>query len=166
MARDAAKHRDLRRAYIVEGLTLPAASVRAGVPEGTARRWKREAQDAGDDWDHIRAAQTVAGSGRDAVLTQAVEDFVIQFKMAIDAVTDSVDLTPEKRVSMLASLADAFNKTVAAAGRVSPKISELGVALDVLKRLGDYAARHHPETVGALIEALEGFGDTLAETYR
>lgn len=166
MARDAAKHRELRRAYVVDGLTLPASAVAAGVPEGTARRWKREAAETGDDWDRVRAAQTLSGNGRDAVLTDAVENFVIQFKVAIDNVTDSTDLPPADRVKLLASLADAFNKVVAAAGRVSPKISQLGVALDVLKRLGDYVAKTDPDAAPALIGALEGFADTLAEVYR
>ncbi|MDE2577937.1 MAG: DUF1804 family protein [Hyphomicrobiales bacterium] len=166
MARDAAKQRDLRKAYVVDGLTLPAAAITAGVPEGTARRWKREAADDGDDWDRARAAATMAGSGRDAILTDAVEGFVIQFKMSIDKVTDDADLAPAQRVQLLASLADAFNKVVAAAGRVSPKISELGVALDVLKRFGDFVAKNHPDAGPALLEALESFGDTLAEVYK
>ncbi|MFT4098162.1 MAG: DUF1804 family protein [Rhodoblastus sp.] len=166
MARDATKLRALRKAYVVDGLTLPAAAIAAGVPEGSARRWKREAAERDDDWDRVRTAMTLSGNGRDAVLTQTVEDFVVQFKMAIDGVTDDVNLPPIKRVEMLASLADAFNKVIAAAGRVSPKISELGVALDVLKRFGDYVARHHPEAGPALIEALEGFGDQLAEIYK
>lgn len=166
MARDAAALRELRRAYVTEGLALPAAAFKAGVPEGTARRWKREAAGDGDDWDRARSAQTLAGEGRDAVLTQSIEGFVIQFKMAVDSVTDDPDIAPADRVKLLASLADAFNKVIAAAGRVSPKISELGVALDVLKRFGDYIAREHPDAAAHVIAALEGFGDTLAEVYR
>jgi len=166
MARDLAKTRILRLAYINDGLTLPVAALKAGVPEGTARRWKREAADMGDDWDRVRTAQTLTGSGRDAVLGQAVEDFVIQFKAATDAITQSPDIAVADRVKMLASLADAFNKTIAAAGRVSPKISELGVALDVIKRLGDYVAKNFPGAAHDLLEALEGFGDTLAEVYK
>lgn len=166
MARDETKLRDLRKAYVVDGQSLPLAAMTAGVPDGTARRWKREAAERGDDWDAARAAQTIQGAGRDALLTSAVEGFVIQFQAAINAITESGDIDPVARVEMLAKLGDAFTKITSAAGRVSPKISELGVALDVLKRFGDYVAKNHPAGAETLIEALEGFGASLSEVYR
>ncbi|WP_457798108.1 DUF1804 family protein [Methylocystis sp. S23] len=167
MARDEQKLRDLRKAYVVDGQSLPLAALAAGVPDGTARRWKREASERGDDWDRARAAQTIQGAGRDSLLTKAVEDFVIQFQAAITSISDGgAEIDPVVRVEMLAKLSDAFTKTMAAAGRVSPKISELGVALDVLKRFGDYVAKNHPDGAETLIEALEGFGASLSEVYK
>jgi len=166
MARDQAKLRELRKAYVTGGQSLPLAALSVGVPEGTARRWKREAAEKGDDWDAARGAQTIAGSGRDALLTQAVEGFVIQFQAAIDQITNDPGIEALQRVEMMSKLADAFAKTVASAGRISPKISELGVALDVLKRFGDYVAKNHPDGAGVMIEALEGFGDSLSEVYK
>lgn len=167
MARDAQKLRELRAAYVQDGQSLPLAALAVGVPDGTARRWKREAAENGDDWDRARAAQTIQGQGRDALLTKAVEDFVIQFQAAIQSISDGkTEVDPVVRVEMLAKLSDAFTKTTSAAGRLSPKISELGVALDVLKRFGDYVAKEHPEAAQTMIEALEGFGATLSEVYR
>ncbi len=166
MARDEQKLREPRKAYVIEGQSLPLAALAVGVPDGTARRWKREASEAGDDWDRARAAQTIQGAGRDNLLTKVVEDFVIQFQAAITAITENDNIAPLTRVEMLAKLSDAFTKTMAAAGRVSPKISELGVALDVLKRFGDYVSKNHPDGAETLIEALEGFGASLSEVYK
>ncbi len=163
MARDAQKLRELRNAYVRGGQSLPVAALGVNVPEGTARRWKREAAEKGDDWDMARIALTVQGQGRDALLTKAVEGFVVQFQAAMDNIAERGDVEPLIRVDMMAKLADAFTKTVSAAGRVSPKISRLGVALDVLKDFGEFVRRHHPEGVETLLAALEDFGATLSE---
>jgi len=48
----------LRTAYI-GGLSLEIASVQAGVPYATARRWFTDAKAAGDDWDKMHTVQTV-----------------------------------------------------------------------------------------------------------
>lgn len=57
----------LRRSYIFGQMSLEIASAQAGVAFATARRWKKEAQDAGDDWDKLRAAHLMAGNGLEEI---------------------------------------------------------------------------------------------------
>ncbi|MDR6952663.1 transposase-like protein [Ancylobacter sp. 3268] len=166
MAHDDAKKRGARRAYVMERRPLPTVAIIVGVPETTLRRWKREARDAGDDWDTARAASMVSGDGLDTLLAEVVEDYVVQHKATIDALKDDRDLRAGDKAKILASLADSFNKTIGAAGRISPQISQLGVAMDVLKRLGDFIARKYPAHVPAFIEIIEPFGETLPEAYK
>ncbi|HEY9212074.1 MAG TPA: DUF1804 family protein [Ancylobacter sp.] len=166
MAHDDGKKRDVRRKYVIERQSLGTLALLVGVPETTLRRWKREAKEQGDDWDIARSASTVSGEGLDTLIAEVVEDYVIQHKATIDALKDDHKLGAGEKAKILASLADSFNKTIGAAGRLSPQISQLGVAMDVLRRLGDYIARHHPANVALFIEVLEPFGETLPDAYK
>ncbi len=164
MAHGAEKRRAARKAYIYERLSIPAVAVKIGVPAATLRRWKREAREKGDDWDAARAAIMLSGEGLEAVVSSVVEEFTIQFHAALDQLKNE-DIAPDERVKLMASLSDAFNKMVSAAGRVAPKISQLSVALDVLRRLGEYIREHHPDQAETFLAALEPFGEQLAEVY-
>lgn len=160
------RQREARRRYVHERQQLPTIGVGLGVSEATLRRWKAAARLAGDDWDVARAAALAAGDSLDQLIVALIEDYVIQHQATIDALKASEAVGPADRAKILASLADSFNKTIKAAGRASPKISELGVAMDVLRRLGDYIAQHFPEHGPAFVEVLEPFGAAIAEAYR
>ena len=73
----------LRRSYIFSQMSLEIASAQAGVAFATARRWKKEAQDAGDDWDKLRAAHIMAGNGLEdigrAILTGLMTQYQVTF---------------------------------------------------------------------------------------
>ena len=165
MAHDADRKREARRAFILDRQALPAIAVVTGVPEPTLRRWKREAKAAGDDWDTARAASTLAGGGLEALVGQVLEEYVIAHQATLEALKTATEISPVEKAKVLAGLADAFNKTVSSAGRISPRISELGVAMDVLKRLGDFLAQRYPQHAPALLEVIEPFGETLVEVY-
>ena len=160
------RQREARRRYVSERQQLPTIAIGLGVSEPTLRRWKAAARLAGDDWDTARAAAIASGESLDALIATLIEDYVIQHQATIDALKEGADIDPINRAKVLASLADSFNKTIKAAGRASPKISELGVAMDVLKRFGEFVARDFPGHAPALLEVLEPFGDVLAEAYR
>lgn len=165
MAHDAELKREARRKYIYDRQTLAAIAVLLGVPETTLRRWKRESGARGDSWDAGRSANTIAGEGLEQLVSEVVQDYVVLHQAAIEDLRNDGSLSAADKARVLASLADSFNKTVSAAGRVSPKISELGVAMDVLKRLADFVVQHRPDLAPALLEVIEPFGATLTEVY-
>jgi hypothetical protein len=165
MAHEPDTRHEARRRYVHDRQALPTVAIALDVPEGTLRRWKRDAGLAGDDWDMARSASLIAGDGLEHLVGSVVQDYVIVHQATIEELKAAGDIAPLEKAKILASLADSFNKTVGAAGRVSPKISELGVAMDVLKRLGEFVAREHPSAVPALLEVLEPFGRTLGEVY-
>ena len=164
MAHDPEKRRAARKAYIYERLAIPAVAIKVGVPAATIRRWKREAKKNGDDWDAARAAVMLSGEGLEAVVSSVVEEFTVQFHAALEMLRDE-SIAPDDRVKLMAQLSDAFNKMVGAAGRVAPKISQLSVALDVLRRLGEYIRQHHPDQAETFLAVLDPFGEQLAEAY-
>lgn len=157
--------RDARRAFVFQRQSLPTISLALTVSEATLRRWKREAKERGDDWDVARAANTIAGEGMEAIVAAVIEDFVVLYQATIEGLKGDPNVAPAERVKLMASLADAFHKMISASGRVSPKISELGIAMDVLKRLGDFIRKDHPAQAGAFLELLEPFGLHLSEAY-
>lgn len=166
MAHDDNSRREARRKYVTERQPLPMVALMVKVPESTLRRWKRAAKASGDDWDMARSAGMVAGGGLDALMSEVIEDYVVQHKSAIESLRETTDIDATGKAKVLASLADSFNKTMVSAGRLSPQISQLGVAMDVLRRLGDFIASNHPREVETFLAVLEPFGETLPEIYK
>lgn len=164
MAHGSEKVAAVRAAYVHERLPLEIAAARAGVSPGTATRWKRKAKEAGEDWDKLRAACLLAGDGVEAVARQMLADYVVQHKTLMDAISTG-DMPAAAKVDMLASLADSFNKTVAASKRVLPETSELATALSVLDKLGVFIRDHYPQHGPAFLEVLEPFGAEVARVF-
>lgn len=157
--------RKVRAAYVFDQLGLEIAAVKEGVPEATARRWKREAKAAGDDWDRARSAQLLAGGGIEEVVRQTLAVVVQQVQATVETIQINTDIAPAEKVQMLASLADAYNKLIAASKRMMPETDKLAVGMDVLKRLAEFTRARHPQHANALLAVLEPFGDELAKAY-
>ncbi|MCX9038846.1 DUF1804 family protein [Citrobacter portucalensis] len=155
----------LRRSYIFSQMSLEIASAQAGVAFATARRWKKEAQDAGDDWDKLRAAHIMAGNGLEDIGRAILTGLMTQYQVTLELLTTNIELPADKRVELLASLADAFNKAVAANKKILPEISQLAVALDVIQKLSTFVAESYPQHLAAFVEILEPFGGEMEKHY-
>lgn len=171
MAADSDKRRKARSLFIYKRMTLRMIAISVGVSANTVGRWKRAAKARGDDWDMARTAHMVAGEGLDAVITTVVEEFMIMAQAAIDelkidALKDCKEQLPiDKRIAMMTSLADAMTKMTASAGKLAPKISELGVAQDVISRLFEFVKEHYPDHAPILLQISEPFSEHLVEAY-
>ncbi len=157
--------RKARSEYIYKRKTMVMIALSCGVSAGTIRRWKKKAESVGDNWDTARAAHTIAGEGLDAVIINVVEEFMIMAQHMIEELKDGKDQPLEKRVSQITSLADAMNKMTASAGKLAPKISELGVAQDVLRRQLEFVRENFPQHADVILEIIEPFGERLVEAY-
>ena len=164
MAHNTQTRAAVRAAYIFEMLPLSQIATAHGVPLATLRSWKKRALDTGDDWDKLRGAQALAGEGVEAIARQMVADYVVQHKALMEAVLTAKDINPAAKVAAIASLADSFNKMIAASKRVLPETGELAVALRVLRLLGEYVQREYPQHANALLEVLEPFAAELPQT--
>jgi hypothetical protein len=150
----------VRDAY-VGGATLVMAAKLAGVPEVTARAWKRDAVGA-DDWDRLRTARTLAAGTQGEKVQQILGDFLSLHHEAIQNIRSR---PAEEQVQMIASLTDSLSKTMSALGRAAPELSKLGVAMEVLRLLGEFIRTNHPSQAVTFMEALEPFSDQLARNY-
>ena len=83
----------------------------------------------------------------------------------MDSLNANPDIPAEKKVQMLASLADSFNKTVAASRKVLPETSQLATAMEVVQKMATFIREKYPKHAQAFVEVLEPFGEELAKTY-
>lgn len=155
----------LRAAYVYDRLSLDGAADKSGVSIATARRWKREAEASGDDWERARSAARLAGDGTQTIAQLILDDYLLLHQATVEGVKSDPDVPPIQKAEVLSRLADAFTKTMAAVGKASPQLNRLGVATDVLQRLSRYVAQVHPHHAEALLEVLEPFAAELSRDY-
>jgi len=164
MAHDQETRRELRKLYVT-GKSLKEAADRLDVAESTARRWRDQAEADGDDWERARTAAAMIGEGARSVVEQLIADFVVIHADTLASLKDDQETSAIIKAKALSVLADAFSKTMAAAGRAAPEISELAVAQDVVMRLGDFVKENYPQHLAAFTEILEPFAEELANIY-
>ena len=161
--------RQARQRYVVERMALPAIEAAIGVKASTLSQWKRAALSSGDDWEQARKAHLVAGEGLESIMSATAERFVTLASAQMDRIDEFVranpDYPPNEIVGMLSSLSDAMTKAVSAAGRLAPRMSQLGVAEDVLRRQSAFIEQRYPQHAEAFVEILAPFGRELAEAY-
>lgn len=156
--------RKARSDYVNRRMMQSTIAAAYGISEATVGRWKKAAKDAGDDWDKARTAHVLAGEGMESVVSSVVEDFMIQAQAILDEIKGGQHTTQEK-VGMLVSLSDAMTKMTSSARKLAPKISELGVAQDVMAKLLEFVRENFPQHAHVILEIIEPFGERLAEIY-
>lgn len=165
MATDQDTKRKVRSDYIHRRMTISTISTARGVSQATISRWRKAAKEDGDDWDRARTANILAGEGIETVVSTVVEDFMMQAQSLLDEIKNNKELTVDQKVKHLVALADAMTKMTASAGKLAPKISELGVAQDVMRHLLDFVRQNFPQHAAAVLEIIEPFGERLAGLY-
>lgn len=160
MAHEQSTRAELRRLYVFERLSLERAAELCKVSVATARRWKASAEKAGDDWERVRAAHTMAGGSLEDIARQLLTDLVLQFKATMDEL-GNVKIDAAERVALLTSLSDSYNKAISANRKLLPETSRLATALEVINRLADYLKLKRPDLLGGFLEVLEDFGSEL-----
>ena len=149
----------LRRLYVADRLSLESAAQMCGVSFGTARRWRDDAQAAGDDWNKIRAAHTLAGGSLEEIARAMLAETMVQYEstMALLKDPEKEELLPSVRTQLLASLADSFAKSVAASKRVLPETNRLAIALEVLEKQLVFVQQHFSQHLEAFVQVAEPF---------
>ena len=165
MAHDDAVRAKVRAAYVFDQLSLESSADAAEVPLPTARRWKRDARLAGDDWDKARASQMLAGGDMESIMRQALAAAMQQMQTIMTQLQEDDETPAAEKAKLLASLSDSFSKFMTLAKRTMPETDKLGVAMDVIRRLDAHLREHHPQHAGPFAELLPAFGQELARAY-
>lgn len=155
----------LRRAYIFGQMSLEIAASQVGVSFVSARRWKKDAQDKGDDWDALRSAHVLAGGTVEETGRAILTSMLIQYQTTMELLTNDRELKAPQRVELLASLGDSFNKAISASKKILPETNQLAIALDVINKLSAFIAEKHPQHLVAFVEVLEPFGEEVEKLY-
>ena len=158
----------LRRLYVSGEQMLETAAMMCEIPTATARNWKRAAKEQGDDWDKVRAAYTLAGGGIEDLSRSLLAGGLVQCQSTMTMLQDTSveELPPSERAKLLASLSDAFTKTVAANAKVMPETSKLATAIEVLELFGEVVRDKFPQHFAAYAEMAEPLGVEIEKKYR
>ncbi len=165
MAYSEEQRQAVRRRYVYDRQALSAAAAQLNVPYATARRWKARDKELGDCWDKARAASRMAAGGLGDLTTQVLEDFARLFQETIKQLeTEEVD--PISKAESIARLADAYTKTMKAAGAAEPKVAKLAIAMQVLEELSKFIRERDPQLLAPFSALLEPFGSRIAEVMK
>jgi hypothetical protein len=153
------------RAKYVQGMPLSTAAEACKVPYNTARNWKRQEAEDGNDWDVARNARRMSRSGLEEMANEVLGELAEQFLATLNAVKADPKMPAEKRSEILVRLMDGYNKAISAASRAMPNANRLGVAMDVVKFFTAYVAQHHPKQREKFIEIVESAGEALVREF-
>lgn len=152
--------------YVSERLPLILVAERMGLPFRTLARWKQTAQRTGADWDRARAARALTLEGIKSAAAIVLEDYLIQHKATLDGLRAAGDeVGPLQRAEVLSRLTDSFHKAMAAHAKLSPELSRLAVAMDVMQKFSDFLRVRHPQHVEIFLGVLDAFGEELSHAY-
>lgn len=163
MAHPGEKRTQLRGLYVYQRMSMELACKKLGVPRSTANRWKQEAADKGDDWETVRSAQALGDDNFASLSKKLLEDYLVQHQATMDALREATNMSAMERAETLASMADSFNKTMAAFRRLAPDLDRQAVQIDVIQRFATFAKVNFPQHLAVLVEMLEPFGEELAK---
>ncbi|HHK5987363.1 TPA: DUF1804 family protein, partial [Neisseria subflava] len=107
------------------------------------------------------------GGGIEDLSRSLLAGFLVQYQSTMTMLQDTSveDLMPSERAKLLASLSDAFTKTVAANKRVLPEVQESAIAIKVIEKLFAYIADQHPDMLAAFDTVLQGFQTVIEKEF-
>lgn len=164
MAHDPKVRAEVRARY-VQGMPLTSAAEMGEISHSTARNWKRMAKADGDDWDIARAARRMSTSGVEEMTSQVLEEMVVQFLATLEAIKKHETMPPAEKAEILSRLSDAYVKAINSASKGNPRLSKLGVAMEVIRDLSAFIASEFPALHGGFLDALDRFGPELTSKY-
>lgn len=153
------------RSKFLQGMPLQTAADLCKVPYNTARNWKRQAADAGDDWDLAKNARRMSKGGMEEMANEVLGGLAEQFLATIDAIKADPKMDAGKRADILVKLMDGYNKAISAASRAMPSGNRLAVAMDVLKFLTVFIGKKAPKLQKQFIELAEEAGPEFVAEF-
>ncbi|ARA69031.1 DUF1804 family protein [Pasteurella multocida] len=155
----------VRRYYVFEFLSLEQSASKAGVSFNTARRWKKEAEKKGDDWDKVRDVQVMAGNELTDITKGLLSGFIIQYRATMDEIQNS-NLNAQDKVDRLSSLADSFAKMTAASKRILPEISAIATAMKTIELFANLIKTKKPHLLPDFIELLDEIKPLIDKEFK
>ena len=160
MAHDEKTKAYVRRYYVFDCLTLELAAEKAGVSYNTARRWKREAQARGDNWD------TMASGKVEDVARGMLTTFVIYFEKTMEELRHSENLPVSEKAKLIQGLGDSYSKMVASSKRLLPEVSELATAWKVIEMITNLVKVKCPDLLPAFLSVLDVLEGAIKQEFK
>lgn len=161
MAKSADVRAKVRKHFVFDRLSLEQAAKLATVAYATARRWKEQALEKGDDWDKLKSASALAGGNVEQLSQQILTEMLVQFNSVLELIKADEKMPAVQRVELLSSLMDNIHKSMAAMKRFLPETNALAIGMLVIRGLAEFVQERFPEHGTAFVEILEPFADVL-----
>lgn len=166
MAHDEKTKADVRSYYVFDCLTLELAAEKAKVSYNTARRWKREAESRGDNWDKVRDASTMASGKVEDVARGMLTTFVLYFESTMDELRKTEDLPVSEKAKLIQGLGDSYSKMVASSKRLLPEVSELATAWKVIEMVTNLIKTKHSDLLPTFLSVLDDLESIVKQEFK
>ena len=166
MAHDEKTKADVRRYYVFDCLTLELAAEKAKVSYNTVRRWKREAEARGDNWDKVRDASTMASGKVEDVARGMLTTFVLYFESTMDELRKTEDLHVSEKAKLIQVLGDSYSKMVASSKRLLPEVSELATAWKVIEMVTNLIKTKHSDLLPTFLSVLDDLESIVKQEFK
>lgn len=166
MAHDEKTKAYVRRYYVFDCLTLEQAAEKAKVSYNTARRWKKEAEARGDNWDTVRDANTMASGKVEDVARGMLTTFVIYFENTMEELRHAEKLPVSEKAKLIQGLGDSYSKMVASSKRLLPEVSELATAWKVIEMVTNLIKTKHPDLLPAFLSVLDDLEGIVKQEFK
>ncbi|WP_226020314.1 DUF1804 family protein [Serratia symbiotica] len=171
MAHPKAVRDAVRRDYIAQGIPPEVLGPMHGVSVASVIRWRRDARDAGDDWDKQRAARRLSSGVPEDITRDLLMEFLEHHRHAMDQLrkaregADGQAMPADEYASLLAKLQDGFNKMMAASKRILPETDRLIVAAGVVEDFAAFLSEKHPALMAGFLDVLPEFQQIVEKKY-
>lgn len=166
MAHDEKTKAYVRRYYVFDCLTLEQAAEKAKVSYNTARRWKKEAEARGDNWDTVRDANTMASGKVEDVARGMLTTFVIYFEKTMEELRHAENLPVSEKAKLIQGLGDSYSKMVASSKRLLPDVSELATAWKVIEMVTNLIKTKKPDLLPAFLSVLDDLEGIVKQEFK
>ncbi len=156
MAHSKQRRLEARQLYVSDGLPIGEIAQHLNIPVSTIARWRKQAKNAGDDWDSARYQVCLSSNHIEGLNRQILGRYLVMLQNTVEAIY-AAEIDPLERTKALTSLADSYNKMVGAMKRTNPEVAVADVAIQVLGIVHDTLSAKAP----ALKEALAGSIDEI-----
>lgn len=161
----------VRRDYIAQGMAPEVLGPMHGVGVATVIRWRREARDAGDNWDRLRTARRLGSGGPEELAMGQILEFLELNQFALTEIRkmrespDGAALPIDDYTKRLVGLQDGFNKMMAASRRILPQTDRLMVAAGVVEEFAAFLSDKHPALMARFLDVLPEFQQIVEKKY-
>lgn len=146
------------RANYLSGLNLKMAALKTGVGLGSARRWKAEALESGDDWDRLQSASLmVAGGGLEQAMRRVAAAVVLRVETTLEQLQADEALDPLEAAKVLGGLADSMAKAQASMKRLMPQTDQLAIEISAVKAFAELLIHQYPVKAEQVLATLEAY---------
>ncbi len=152
--------------YIYHNLTYANIECATGVPIRTVRSWKNRARlKNNDNWDKARHINSMSQQSVDTINRQVYADWLTKFKEVQTSILNDMQRDALGKVSVLTSLADSFNKMIAAMRKIEPDVNIAATALKVLTIITDYLSDADTDLANSFTQHIDPIGGRIQKEF-